>query len=89
MKGKWSKYEMAPLNIETTCGVFRIKNGIFANFNFYYKKIRRKVIRRLQNRHIKTSFENNIPQALVSVIVPVYNTGGYIRFSVLSIIKQT
>jgi hypothetical protein len=51
LKEKWSQIKGAQNSIETTCGVFRLNDKIYSNIEYYYKVLRRKVLRRLQNRH--------------------------------------
>jgi hypothetical protein len=51
LKKKWAQIKGSPDTIVTTCGVFRIRNGIRPTLAFYYKEIRRRIIRRLQGRH--------------------------------------
>lgn len=54
---KWSLVQGSPSTIETTCGVFRLKNTFWSVLEYNFKILRRKIIRRIQKRHIRFSSE--------------------------------
>lgn len=64
LKEKWSKIKGSPYVIETTCGVFRLKYGIFSNLYYHYKRQRRKLIRRLHKLYIKDNNDRRSVKAL-------------------------
>ena len=47
---KWSAVRRSPFCIETTCGVFLLKNGTTAKVIQKFMMLRRKILRRIQNR---------------------------------------
>ena len=55
LKEKWSTIPYSPNVIETTCGVFRLKNTFWSVIEYTFKVLRRKGIRRIQNRHMRIS----------------------------------
>lgn len=57
LKNKWSQIQNCPNTIETTCGVFRLKNNFWSVLEYNFKILRRKIIRRIQKRHIRISSE--------------------------------
>ena len=54
LRSKWSCVKRAPYVIETTCGVFQLKDGLTATFFYYFRIFTRKIIRRIQGRGRKT-----------------------------------
>ena len=55
LKEKWSKVNNTPMTIETTCGVFRLSDSLLSIIEYNFKFLRRKIIRRIQKRHLKIS----------------------------------
>lgn len=45
---KWSKINHTPHFIETTCGIYQLKKGVLSSSHFYYIKLLRKLMRKLQ-----------------------------------------
>ncbi len=56
LKEKWSKNH-SPITVETTCGVFRLSDSVFSIVEYKYKLVRRKVVKRIQKRHLKVNYE--------------------------------
>jgi len=52
LKNKWSMISGSENTIETTCGVLPLNDKAYTKFEYIFKSIRRKIIRRLQKRHI-------------------------------------
>ena len=50
LRSKWSCVKGSPCVIETTCGVFQLKDGLVACSLYYFKIFARKIIRRIQGR---------------------------------------
>lgn len=49
---KWKMTKTAGDTIETTCGVFKLNNSLYASVKYIYKIFRRKILRRIQKRTI-------------------------------------
>jgi hypothetical protein len=55
LREKWSRVKNAPHVIETTCGVFQLKSGLFGTLCYRFKVFTRKIIRRVQGRRSMAS----------------------------------
>lgn len=54
---KWSCVDNVPAVIETTCGIFQLKDGFWFCLLALYKLYKRKLIRRLQGHHRRVYYE--------------------------------